>query len=154
MTVLHLPCALTLLLLAGCQPLWNAANQSALKADVRALLKKAAVEPQHLACRMVDLTRNATCTLRMSSSETASVVRTLALKSIQRSSSPPAPHAQRMELAGRSCVAGTTGSIITFGLGNRPGSLRLSSGTAFESLMLSFNQSTGQACVQVSYAYG
>ena len=154
MTVRLLLCGLACLLLTGCESPWTISNRSGLEADVRELLKTAAVEPQHLDCRMVGTTRKAACSLRLSPPDTESVIRALALESIPTSSENSSPQAQLIAHAGPSCVAETARPIVTFGLGNRPNSLRLSSGTAFEHLLLTINKSTGQACVQVSYSYG
>ena len=154
MAVLRLLCALACLLPIGCGPLWNAANRSGLEADVRELLKRAAVVPQHLECRMVGSTRAAACSLSMSPTETASVIRTLALESIHPSSEASSPLARLIAHAGPSCVAGTSAQLAAFGIAGRPSSLRLPGGSAFEYLILTINASTGQACVQVSYSYG
>ncbi|MCP9785977.1 hypothetical protein [Cyanobium sp. N5-Cardenillas] len=148
MTAPRLCGGLACLLLTGCASLWTVTNRSGLEADVRELLKTADVEPQHLDCRMVGTTRMAACSLHLSPPQTASVIRALALENIQTSSETSAPQ------AGPSCVAETSGPIITFGRGHRPTSLRLASGTAFEYLLLTINKATGQACIQVSYAYG
>lgn len=154
MTLRRLCCGLAFLLLTGCESLWTITNRTGLEADVRELLKTAAVEPQHLDCRMVGTTRKAACSLRLSPPETTSVIRTLALESIPTSSENPSPQAWLIAQAGPSCVADTSRPIVRFGRGNRPNSLRLPSGTAFEYLLLTVNTSTGQACVQVSYSYG
>jgi hypothetical protein len=154
MTARRLSCGLVFLLLTGCESLWNLTNRSGLEADVRALLKTAAVEPQYLDCRMVGTTRKAACSLRLSPRQTSSVIRTLALESIPTSSENSSPQAQLIALADPSCVAELSRPIVRFGLGNRPNSLRLSSGTAFDYLLLTINTSTGQACVQISYSYG
>lgn len=44
--------------------------------------------------------------------------------------------------------------IVTFGLGNRPNSLRLPSGTAFAYLLPTINKSTAQTGLQVACSYG
>jgi hypothetical protein len=142
------------LMLTGCAPLWNAVNRSGLESDVRQLLKTAAVVPQHLYCRMLDSKRDASCTLQLSPSETASVIRALALKSIHSLSDPPTSLARLNADAGPSCVAGSASELASFGIAGRPNSLRLPSGSAFEYLLLFSNESTGQACIQVSYSYG
>lgn len=149
---LHL--ALAGLLLVGCGPLWNAAGRSSVESDVREILKTTAVVPQHLECRMVGSTRNASCSLRMSPSETASVIRALALESIPSSSETPSLLARLVAHAGPSCLAGASSGSSAFGIAGRPNALRLASGSAFEYLLLTVNESTGQACVQVSYSYG
>jgi hypothetical protein len=154
MTLRGLCCGLAVLLLTGCASLWTITNRSGLEADVRALLKTATVAPQHLDCRMVGTTRKAACSLRLSPPETAAVIRALALESIPTSSETSSPQARLIAHAGPSCVAETSRPVVRFGLGNRPNSLRLPSGTAFDELLLTINTSTGQACVQVSYSYG
>lgn len=154
MTARRLCCGLAVLLLSGCKSLWTITNRSGLEADVRELLKTAAVEPQHLDCRMVGSTRHASCSLRLSPPEAASVIRALALEGIQTSSEPSSPQARLIADTGPSCVADTSRPIVTYGRGNRPTSLRLASGTAFDYLLLSINKSTAQACVQISYSYG
>jgi hypothetical protein len=45
-------------------------------------------------------------------------------------------------------------SLPVYWIGGRPDSLRLQSGGQFEYLVLILDPDTGQACVQVSYAYG
>jgi hypothetical protein len=154
LTVFRLSSALACLLLTGCGPLWNASNRSGLDSDVRQLLKTAAVVPQHLDCRMLGSKRHASCTLQMSPSETASVIRALALKSIHSLSEAPSSLAHLIADAGPSYVAGSSSELAIFGIAGRPNSLRLPSGSAFEYLLLTINESTGQACIQVAYSYG
>lgn len=154
MTVLRLSFALACLLLVGCGPLWNAANRSGLEADVRQLLEAAGFVPQHLDCRMVGSTRDAACSLHMSAAGTASVIGTFALERIDLSSEPPSNLARLVADAGPSCVVAASARLSTYGISGRPDSLRLPSGSAFEYLLLTVDESTGQACVQVSYAYG
>ncbi len=152
--MLRVAIALTCLLLLGCEPLWKAANPSRLESDVRELLKTASVVPHRLACRMVDATRNASCSLRISQAEAASVIQALALERIKTSSESPTHLAWLSAHAGPSCVAGPSASLVAFGIAGRPKALRLPNGSAFEYLLLAFDQSTGQARVQVSYSYG
>ncbi len=154
MTARRLSCGLVFLLLTGCESLWTITNRLEFEADVRKLLKTAAVEPQHLDCRMVGTTRKAACSLRLSPPETASVIRALELESIQTSPQTSSAQARLIAHAGPSCMADTSKPIVRFGRGNRPNSLRLPSGTAFDYLLLTVNTSTGQACVQASYSYG
>ncbi len=90
----------------------------------------------------------------MSQAEAASVIQALALERIKSPSESPSPLAGLITHAGPSCVAGPSTSLAAFGIAGRPKALRLPSGSAFEYLLLTFNQSTGQACVQVSYSYG
>lgn len=152
--MLRLSIALACLLLVGCDSFWNAVNRSGLEADVRELLKTAAVVPQHLDCHMVGSTRDGTCSLRLSPSETESVIRALALENIFPSSETPSPLARLVARADPGCVVGASASLEAFGIAGRPNALRLPSGSAFEYLILTINKSTGQACVLVSYAYG
>jgi hypothetical protein len=152
--LLRLSSALPCLLLVGCEPLWNAANRSALESDIRAILKPAGVVPQQLECRMVGATRDGSCSVSLTRAETASAIRALALESMPSSADVPSPLARLAARAGPSCAAGEPTSLATYGLSGRPKSLRLPSGSAFEYLLLTINKSTGQACLQVSYAYG
>lgn len=145
-----LPC----LLLVGCGPLWNALNRSGLESDVRDILNRAAVGPQQLDCRMVGTTRDAPCSLRMTPSEAASVIRTLELERIDSASDGPTPLARVVAHADPSCLAKTSTAAAVFAIAGRTDSLRLPSGSAFDYLLLTINASTGQTCLQVSYAYG
>jgi len=154
LNVLRLSCALSFFLLIGCEPLWNTSNRSGIESDVRHVLKTAAVIPQSLECRMAGTTRNASCSLLMSPTETASVIRTFALESIHSSSETPSPLARLIAHAGPSCVAGASVPPTVFGIAGRPNSLRFPSGSAFEYLLLTINETNGQACLQVSYSYG
>jgi hypothetical protein len=146
--------ALTCLLLMGCESLWNAVNRSALESDIRAILKPAGVVPQQLECRMVDSTRDASCSVSLTHAETDSVIRALALESVPSSADVPSPLTGLVAHAGPSCAVGEPISLATYGLSGRPKSLRLPSGSAFAYVLLTVNKSTGQTCLQVSYAYG
>jgi hypothetical protein len=124
---------------------------------VRNLVRRSVLlchSPKHLECRMLGSKRDASCTLQMSPSETASVIRALALKTIRSLSEDPSSLARLIADAGPSCVAGSSSELAIFGIAWRPNSLRLPSGSAFEYLLLTINESTCQACIQVSYAYG
>jgi hypothetical protein len=138
----------------GCEPLWNAVNRSALKSDIRAILKPAGVVPQQLECRMVDSTRAGSCSVSLTQAETDAVIRALALERVPASANVSSPLARLVVHAGQSCAAGEPKPLAIYGLSGRPKSLRLSSGSAFEYLLLTINKSTGQACLRVSYAYG
>lgn len=150
----RLSLALACVLLVGCDSLWNAVNRSGLEDDVRALLKTAAVVPTHLECNTVGSAREGSCSLRMSASEVESVIRVLALENISPSSATPSPLARIVARGAPGCVDGAFASLEAFGIAGRPSVLRLSGGSAFEFLVLTFNKSTGRACVLVSYAYG
>lgn len=154
LNVLRCLSALTCLLLMGCESQWNAVNRSVLETDIRAILKTAAVVPQQLECRMVGSTRDGSCSVSMTQSETDSVIRALALDSVPSSADVPSPLARLVARAGPSCAVGEPMSLATYGLSGRPKSLWLPSGSAFEYLLLTIHKSTGQACLQVSYAYG
>jgi hypothetical protein len=138
----------------GCEPLWNAANLSDLESDIRALLNPAAVVPLQMDCRMVGATRDGSCTVSLTRAETDAVIRALVLESVPSSADVPSPLARLFARAGSSCALGESMPLATYGLSGRPKSLRLPSGSAFEYLLLTINTSTGQACIQVSYAFG
>lgn len=142
------------LLLAGCGPLWNAANRSSLTVDVREVLGTAGVVPERLECGMTGTSRQAACPVSLSPAQVESVVRTFALERIDLSPESTSPLARLVAGAGTGCVGLSKGSVTAFGIAGRPKSLRLGSGRAFEYLLLSVVPSTGQACVLVCYSYG
>ena len=155
LTVIGVATALACLPLLGCEPLWNAANRAGLESDVRDLLKKAKVVPQRLDCRMVGSTRDASCSLRLSQAEAAAVIQALALGRINSSSGALSSPAHPSAVAGPSCVVGASAPLAAFGsTDRRPNALRLDGGSAFEYLLLTYKQSTGQACLQLSHSYG
>lgn len=154
MTVLRLSSVLASLLLVGCDSLWDAANRPRLEADVRELFKTAGVVPRHLECRMVGSTRDAFCSFRMSPPESASVIHALGLELVQSSPGEASALARLAAHAGPNCAVSGAAPPATFGIEGRPGSLRLPGGSAFEYLLLTLDERTGQACVQVSYSFG
>ena len=154
MTVIRICAVLGCLLAAGCGLLLNVANRSGLESDVRKILKKAAVVPRQIDCRMVASTRDGACSFSITRSEAEAFIRALKLESIISSSESGSYLAHLVSQLGPSCVAGGPADLVTLGIAGRPKSLRLPSGSAFEYLILTINESTGKACLQASYSYG
>jgi len=142
------------LLAAGCGSLLTVVNRSSLEFDVRQILKKAAVEPQQIQCRMVDTSRAGACTFRLSPLESEAIIRSLKLKDIAPSSIGDSYLAHLVAQREGSCITGNPGDLVTFAIAGRPKQLRLAGGSAFEYLILTVNKSTEEACLRTAYSYG
>ena len=78
---------LAILVLGGCEFLWDAGNRGALTADVKELLGNAGVTLDDLDCHMHGTTRSGACEARMDAEEVGSVVSGLKLVEVSDSES-------------------------------------------------------------------
>jgi hypothetical protein len=148
---------LALAALVACDALWSAANRDALTADVGGLLRQhgaAGAAPQ---CGMIGATRDGTCRFQATPEQVAALAEGLGLRPTSPAEDGPdgaeLRHWETRDGCRRSgAFAGPTAT--THRSERRPPRLRLGHGGAFEYLLLYHQPATGEACVQVSYAYG
>ncbi|MCJ7513490.1 MAG: hypothetical protein MUO23_11035 [Anaerolineales bacterium] len=145
------------ILLTSCGPLWNAVNRSTLKLDVAEALGPQALDLQ-LRCEMVDSTRTGYCLVPADREQVIGWAGALGM-SASTASTASAQTLPPLASEGRvGCLApenfGDVEGLPAYWVGGRPEALILSGGGRFEYMLLLHNPDTGQACVQVSYAYG
>jgi len=143
-------------LLLACSSLWNFANRNSLESDISEIIDPANTAHLELKCAMVSSTRTGYC---LYDTQTESIEQLAVRLKLERNEnlldqetlSPVAP-------GGEGCLApdivGNADDVSAYSFFGRHEQLSLSNGGQFDSLLLIFNPTTGQACVQVSYAYG
>ncbi len=146
------------LTLLACNFLWNSANRVPLKSDVNEVLDPANTSGLDLTCAMIDTTRSGYCLFMADEGKIEEIAARLELDyrvaSFDKDDTIPP-----LVLDGKvGCldenVFGIADGLPAFYIAGRPGQLSLAGGGQFEYLLLLFNPETGQACTQVSYAYG
>ena len=144
--------------LGACATLWSSANRTALASDVREVLARADVDPAILDCRMVGTTRSGTCLFDTSETEIQDLVAALELRELKLPGESVASSGGLAAEADEGCMTsdffGDRTGLLFYGIGGRPDQLELSSGGQFEYLLLLFDPSEGEVCVQASYSYG
>lgn len=142
--------ALAVLLLA-CNPPWNALQRNTLRIDVAEVLGIADADQRGLVCNMVGTSRTGYCLFEAE----VELVERLAAEFELEELGPGSPLLSEGQVGCLTPEAlGEAEGLQAQGVEGRPGSLALGSGGQFEYLLLLYNASTDQACVQVSYAYG
>ncbi len=147
----------TLVLLAGCDALWNAANRGSLERDFKALTGACGVTPNLSRCRMIGTSRDAACEFTATPEEVASLVRGLNLKTVEPESREEAFLLTIESSSAYSWPAKDApgkAALERYASGRRPNELVLKNGTAFEYLILYYDPGTGRALARLSYAYG
>jgi len=146
------------LTLLACNFLWNSANRVPLESDVKEVLDPATTTQLDLKCSMIDSTRSGYCLFLSNQAQIQEIAARLDLDyrvaSLENNVTIP-PVVSEGEVG---CLAedvfGQVDGLSAYYIGGRPDQLSLTSGGQFEYLLLLFNPGTGQACTQVSYAYG
>jgi hypothetical protein len=154
--------ALLVLLLpavAGCSSVWNALNRGSLEADVPEVLARALRDPPQIKCQMIGTTRSGYCTFHQEDAAALAVARAVGLQSGVVDPDGPDEIVLPFALGGMvgclsSEVLGPVEGQPVYWIAGRPETLSLQSGRQFEYLLLILHPDAGQACVQVSYAYG
>jgi hypothetical protein len=143
------------LLLGACGSLWNRANVAPLEADLSSLFMRADTQPDFQICRMVGTTRTGFCRFKDDGSQIEIVIDHFNMVPIQLEHSTVAFIDAELEAGcgSFSWILEGSGGILYL-VSGRPSSLRLSDTAAFEYLLLVYEASSGEACIQVSYAYG
>lgn len=131
---------------------WNLANAPGAKADIETVLRdNAGVDLQISNAHMIGATRQACAEVDLSGEKCASIVQRLGLKEFTVADTPVLFHADGCPLYDK---FKNGDPIKAYKIDGRPDSLRLKSGSAFESLYLFYQSETNKCCIVVDYAYG
>ena len=146
------------LTLLACNFLWNSANRVPLKSDVNEVLDPANTTDLDLTCALIDTTRSGYCLFKADEGQIEEIAARLELDyrvvSYEENSTIPPLVSEGKVGCLDEIVFGMADGLLAYYLAGRPGQLSLAGGGQFEYLLLLFNPETGQACTQVSYAYG
>jgi len=144
--------------LSGCEILWNRVSGGGLRRDLIELFRKHGVGGADPVCRMIGTTRAGTAFMRLSGDQVQALVRALDLQE-------PVVESERftrLDFLERGDPGGCR-SVTAFGdrartrvyiSDRRPPQLAVGNGSTFEYMVLYHRLDTGEACAQVSYAYG
>lgn len=144
--------------ITGCSPVWGGLNRTPLETDVREVLTKASQDPPELECKMIGTTRSGFCTLEQDDDGALAWAQGLGLdpRLVDLDSPetvPPVAAEGKVGCLSPEVLEHVDG-LPAYWIGGRPDVLALQSGGQFEYLLLVVDPDTGQACMQVSYAYG
>ena len=141
--------------ITACGSLWSRANVGALEADVQTLFEQSGIQVSLQNCSMVGSTRTGFCRFDNHGGMAEAVIKDFGLEPVLFENATIAFIDAEFE-AGcgsyPSILEGSEGKL--FLISGRPQSLRLPNGSAFEYMLLIYSVSSGDACLQVSYAYG
>ena len=148
---------LLLILTAGCDVLWNAANRGGLERDFKTLAQSCGVRVTLTQFRMLGTTRDGALEFTASRGQIDSLVRGLNLKPVEPGSEEEVS-LKRIESSSPypwpAKDAPAEAALERYTSARRPKELVLKNGTAFEYLILIYNPSSGRALARLSYAYG
>jgi hypothetical protein len=146
------------LTLLACNFLWNAANRNPLESDVNQVLDPGNSARLDLKCSMIETTRSGYCLFAANEEQVEEIAARLNLDYRTASFENPETIPPVVSEGKAGCldvdVFGNVDGFPAYYIGGRPDQLSLADGGQFEYLLLLFNPETGQACAQVSYAYG
>ena len=141
--------------IVACSALWSRANVGALQTDAQTLFEQSGIQVSFQNCSMVGTTRTGFCRFFDRNGTVEEMIQAFDLEPVPFENATIAFIDAELE-AGcgsfPSILEGSEGKL--FLVSGRPQSLRLSNGSSFEYLLLLYSASSGEACVQVSYAYG
>jgi hypothetical protein len=145
-------------LLAGCDASWNRSNEPGLRDDLSELFTRSHLSVASFSCGMIGTTREAYATLTLSKADADKLIQELGLAEyknpiVSGRRLPP----QLTDAAGKNALAAAwekSPDIRLLAIEERPPALRLKSGRNFDHLFLFIRESTGEACLFVSYSYG
>ncbi len=142
-------------ILSSCSPLWNRANVGGLRSDVETLFTQKGIEVALQECSMVGSTRTGYCRFHDTAGAIDALIQDYNLDGLAMENATVAFIDAEFE-AGCGAFSWILegGSGRLFFISGRPQSLKLPSGSSFEYLLLTFDESSGEACLQVSYSYG
>lgn len=146
------------LTLLACNFLWNSANRVPLESDVKEVLAPATTARLDLKCALIETTRSGYCLFEANEKQIEGIAAGLDLEyrlaSFENKETiPPVVSEGKLGCLDENVFSQVDG-LPAYYIGGRPDQLSLTSGGQFEYLLLLFNPETGQACTQVSYAYG
>jgi hypothetical protein len=138
--------ALIALMLAGCTSLVQGID---LRGDMDALLRANGLANAQLSCQMSARSRDGRCTLPLAQADADALAAAL-----QLAPAGDTPFMLITDNCAQLADFGPGTSATVRGITGRPASLRLSSGTQFEALVLVSRADLGTACIEAAYAYG
>lgn len=148
---------LALLMVSGtsCSALWNRANAGALQSDLQSLFEGVGIGVSLEECRMIGSTRGGFCRFQDAEGTSTAMIEAFNLLPVPLENAT-IPFIDTEFEAGCGSypwiLDGSSGELYL--ISGRPKSLVLPGGTSFEYLLLVFEGSSGEACIQVTYAYG
>lgn len=134
------------LALVGCASLWSRGNRALLRSDLQALLGH---EVELRDCEMLGTTRTGYCRFEAVGMDLPGIRSNLGLVEVDLGA--PDQEAETW-LNERACPS--LKEFRVYRSERRANQLKLANGTAFEYMLLFIPDNGGEACVQVSYAYG
>ncbi|MGB8169544.1 MAG: hypothetical protein WCF18_18735 [Chthoniobacteraceae bacterium] len=145
-------------MLAACDASWNRSNEPGLRSDLTELLARPNLPAGNFTCGMIGTTRDAYATLTLSKAEVDRLIQETGLAEYKNPLSNDRLLPPQLPTESSKCplVAAweKTPEIRLLAVSNRPPTLRFKSGRNFEYLFFFFKESTGEACLFVSYSYG
>jgi len=148
---------LAIFLSIGCDSLWDIANRSALKREVRTLLENNGIEdPSFVSCHMLGSTRVATCELVLAKQQVVDLVRALELEPLDREDWENGELWWVSSSKVGSCLdePDDLEAFQVWGLAGLHDQFRIDEGTAFTDVVLSYWPAESFVCLQVTYSYG
>lgn len=139
----------------ACGSLWSRANVGQLKTDVEGLFEQVDTHVSFQSCSMLGTTRTGYCRFDIGNVTLDTIIEKFSLVPVAFENATIAFIDEEFEAGCGSfplILEGSGGKLYL--ISGRPQSLRLSNGAAFEYLLLLLNPSSGEGCLQVSYAYG
>ncbi len=143
------------LILVSCGSAWNRLNAGGLERDLETLLTQAEIEVDLQGCNMIGTTRSGYCRFQDSDGDATTIIQAFHLHQVVlENATVPFIDAEFEAGCGSFpwILDGSGGAIHI--ISGRPDVLMLSTETSFEYLLLVYEPSSGEACLQVSYAYG
>ena len=150
-----LPLSIFALFFTSCGPAWNRLNVGGLERDVESLLTQADIEVDLQGCNMIGTTRSGYCRFQDADGDAAAIIQAFNLHQVVlENATVPFIDAEFEAGCGSFpwILDGSGGAFYI--ISGRPEVLVLPTDTSFEYLLLMYEPSSGDACLQVSYAYG
>jgi hypothetical protein len=146
-----------LLLSCACAPLWNRASQRGLQSDLDNLLGNDKIELEQ--CRMIASTRAAACQFNAEEDIISNLAEKLNLNMYSPAADAEVDQMVSVWMTDPGCsemdvFTEDNQEFLMYYSARRAPELVVPGGSSFEYLLLFYNPNDGQACVQVSYAYG
>lgn len=139
-------------LLTGCSAAFGFFTARSMKGDLEELFQMREVSVPLQSCKMINNSRMGYCLTEASEGDLETLIKAFELQEV---TSPPPIITSKDFFAGCGGVLpGTQGNKMYASYGNRPESLRLAPGKAFDSLLLYISSNNQVSCIQISVAFG
>jgi len=147
---------LVLALTMACDRLWDGLNRSSLQTDITALLAESGLSRAGALrdCTMIGRSRDGLCRLAITPGELADLILRLRLAKLDRDTPAGRRALRYLSVVSSSCLDSDNPRWQLWAAFGRPAGLRLDNGSVFDYLLLVYVPAEGEACLQVSYAYG